>query len=121
MAYENILFDWTLVAAEDLSAKQYTVVKTDSAGKAASSTAGSAVPTGIVQDKPTAGQTAQVRVLGISKAVAGGTVASGAAVTAGTGGKVTAATNGDYAVGIALVGGAANEIITILLTGPFKY
>lgn len=119
MAYENILFDWTLVAAADLT--QFTVVKTDSNGKAASSTAGTAVPTGIVQDKPLSGQTAQVRVLGISKAVAGGSVTTGAAVTAGASGKVVAAANGDYAVGIALVGGAANEIITILLTGPFKY
>jgi hypothetical protein len=57
----------TLEAAADLSAKQYYFVKIDSNGKAAAVTAITDVPIGVLQNKPTAGQAAEIVVVGVSK------------------------------------------------------
>jgi len=57
----------TLEAAADLSAKQYHFVKVDSNGKAAACAALTDVPVGVLQNDPTAGQTAEIVVVGVSK------------------------------------------------------
>lgn len=57
----------TLEAAADLSAKQYYFVKIDSNGKAAVCAALTDVPIGVLQNKPTAGQAAEIVVVGVSK------------------------------------------------------
>lgn len=57
----------TLEAAADLSAKQYYFVKVDADGKAAVCAALTDVPVGVLQNKPTAGQTAEIVVVGVSK------------------------------------------------------
>lgn len=106
----------TQVAAADLRALQFTCVKVDSAGKiAAAGTLGEKI-LGIVQNKPNTGEVAQVGILGVSKAVCGGTVAAGALLMTTTGGVViTAATTGSTIIGWALEAGAITEIITIVL------
>ena len=71
MAFELPNFVITLPAAADLSAKQFYFVKIDTSGQAAlAATTGEAV-IGVLQNKPTQGQAAQVMVQGITKAVVG--------------------------------------------------
>lgn len=62
-------------------------------------------------------QVVDVRLNGISKVVAGGTVAFGDYVRPDTAGKATATTTaGQKAFGIALTGGVTGDVIDVLLT-----
>jgi hypothetical protein len=86
VANEVNFFSYSFVAAADLSAKQFYAVAIDSAGKV--NVAGAGVPVaGVLTNKPTSGQEASVAILGISKAVAGGTIAAGALVEANASGQ----------------------------------
>lgn len=117
-------------AGADLSTKQYTFVKVNSSGQAVSAAAGEAA-IGVLQNEPTSGQTATVQVAGIAKVKAGGNVTAGARVAADADGKAVTATLGrtntsdagaaadpligSNVMGIALEGGANNDVIAVLL------
>ncbi len=78
MAYTSPGIDLgTLTAAADLSGKQYYFVKLASATTVNVCTAITDIPIGILQNDPTSGQSAVVRIFGISKVVADGTLAAG--------------------------------------------
>lgn len=118
MATENSTNEFGhLVAAADLSANQYYAVKVNSSGQIALCSVLGEVPTGILQNKPTSGQAAEVRHGGTSKAVAGAAITAGASVMVNASGKViTLATTGSNAIGIALESaGADGDIIEILV------
>lgn len=93
MSYQGNGVDITLLAAADLSAKQFYAVKVDSNGAAAVAGAGE-FSVGIVQNDPTSGKAATVRVGGISKATAGDTINKGDLVAANASGKLVVATKG---------------------------
>lgn len=115
MGYEIPVHQLTLVAAADLSAKQYYFVKVDTAGKAAVCGAGEKA-IGVVQNAPTAGVASTVMVLGVTQVVASAAIAYGANVAStATGTAVTAA--GTAAVlGVALENAtAAGDIIAVSL------
>ena len=77
MAYESPGIDiGTFTAAADLSAKQYHFVVMASATTVNVATAITNAPIGILQNTPTSGQVAVVRVHGVSKVVADGTLAA---------------------------------------------
>jgi len=77
MAYEAIGQDiGTFTAAADLSAKQYHFVVLASATTVNVATAITNAPIGILQNKPESGQQAIVRISGVSKVVADGTLAA---------------------------------------------
>ena len=125
MAYEisNYSVKVSLVAAADLSAKQYHFVKLDSDGKAAAVTATTDKAIGILQNDPTAGQEAEVLVVGGSKLVCGAAVTEGAIVgtdAAGAGSALTAlqgtaATTGFvFATSLTEVSGA-NQLATVVV------
>lgn len=63
------------VAAADLSTKQYRFVKGAASVNVCS--AATDCPSGVLQDKPTSGQAADVMVFGVTKLIAGGTIAAG--------------------------------------------
>lgn len=131
MSIEYKVQNLTLVAAADLSAKQYTAVKVDSAGKAAAAGAGE-MPIGVLQNNPVAGAAATVAYGGVTKAKAGGSITAGAAVASDANGAVVAATLartntsdggaatdpliGSNVIGIALAGADSGDIIPVLLT-----
>lgn len=131
MATEQKVQTITLVAAADLSAKQYCHIKVDSNGKAAVAAAGE-FAIGILQNNPGAGQAATVAYSGVSKVLAGGTVAAGATVKSDSNGKAADAmeanTNtsdaggvtdplvGSHVSGIALESAVAGDIFPVLLT-----
>jgi hypothetical protein len=121
MAYEisNYSVKVTLVAAADLSAKQYHFVKLDNNGKAAAVTAITDVPVGVLQNAPTAGQEAEVLVSGGTKLVAGELLALPAFLSttnAGRADKIAVTDTTQYVVAQALTAsGADGEVITAVV------
>ena len=111
-------FERTFVAAADLSAKQFFIVKLDSsANGVALSAAATDVHIGVLQNTPASGEAATVRFLGTSKVVAGAAITKGAYVASDASGKAAATTaDKDNAIGIALEAAAADlDVIEILL------
>lgn len=120
MAYEiSQAVKITLVAAADLSTKQYYFVKLDSNGKAALCNGATDKPIGILQNAPTSGTEAEVVVAGGSKVIAGGTLDEGNSIGTDGNGKAVALTQGTdttkYIVGQVLSAGASNEIVTVVI------
>ncbi len=81
------------------------------------------IPLGIAQDGPAVGpgQAVRIRALGVTKAIAGGAITFGQAVSANASGQVVAAAaagaTNTYIVGIALTPAAqAGDVISVLLT-----
>ena len=78
MAYESPGIDLgTLTAAADLSGKQYYFVKLASATTVNVCTAITDVAIGVLQNDPESGEQAVVRIFGITKVSADGTLAAG--------------------------------------------
>jgi hypothetical protein len=122
MAYEisNYSVKVTLVAAADLSTKQYTFVKLDSSGLAAAAAAATDIPIGVLQNAPTAGQEAEVLIVGGTKIVAGAAIGEGALVGTSSTGKAVALVAGTdttkYVVGTLLTESAADgNIVTAVI------
>lgn len=132
MPFEIPVLDITRVAAADLSAKQFFIVKADAGGEIALAAAGEQ-SYGVLQDKPGLGKSGAVRVYGVTKVVAGAAIAEGDPITSDAAGKakaaVKASTNtsdagvaadplvGSYVLGIALEAAAADlDVITVLIT-----
>lgn len=104
-------------AAADLSALQYTTVDVTAAGQVNAATAAGEI-VGILQNKPTAGQTAEVMVSGVSKAIAGGAIAVGDMCEVATGGSKLVTVSTGIPVAKALTAAAADgDIFTVLLYG----
>lgn len=108
MAYEisNYSVKVTLVAASDLSSSQYKFVKLNSSGEAAAIAANTDRAIGVLQNAPTAGQEAEVLVVGGTKLVAGEAIAEGAVLSTTSAGKADSITVGSattqYILGTAL-------------------
>ena len=122
MAYEisNYSVKVTLVAAADLSTKQYTFVKLDSDGKVAAASGATDIPIGVLQNAPIAGQEAEVLVVGGTKVVAGAAIGEGALVGTSAAGKAVALVAGTdttkYVVGTLLTESAADgNIVTAVI------
>ncbi len=108
-----------LLAGADLSALQYTFVKASTA--ADDTVLGAAAATdkiiGVLQNKPTSGQVAEVLLTGISKMIVGsGGVTHGAEVTSDGAGKAILNALGQAKAGIALQTANAGETVSVLLT-----
>ncbi len=111
----------SLVAAADLSAKQFYFVKVDSNGKADLPTASADRVIGVLQNKPKSGEVAEIRVLGGTKLAASGTISAGGEVMPHTDGTArAAATSGNTVRAIALEAAASGDIFSAMLVGPYK-
>lgn len=116
MAFEMPVLDVSFVAAADLSGSQYAAVTLDGNGKAVLATTAGEVCVGVLQNDPRAGETAQVRVYGVTMVKAGAAVTPGQLVSNDASGLAVPATTGQVALGIALDGAAgAGQIISVLL------
>jgi len=116
MALDSNLTCVTLEAGGDLSAGQYRFVElaADAQVDIVASAGGDAV--GVLQNDPSAaGRAATVAVMGVSKVVAGATVAAGDRLQSDANGAAIAAASGDIVLGRALTGGAAGDVIEVLL------
>lgn len=88
------------------------------------SSGGANGPLGILQNDPTVvGEEATVRILGLSKCSAGGTVSIGDWITSTTAGQaLTATTTGQRCIGKAnSASTAAGQIIEVFMFGPLFY
>ena len=101
-----------LVANSDLSASQYLAVKQTSTDRAVdlASTGGEAI-TGILQNTPKAGESAIVKYIGYTPAIAGtgGWTAGGALMTEASTGKLIAQTSTNAKVAVAVEAANAGE------------
>lgn len=115
----------TFKAAADLSSSQYFIVKQDSNGDVVLAAAATDKLLGVLENKPTSGGNASVRLVnsaGTAKVKAGGTIAIGDLITADSAGKAVATTTAaDNLLGRAIKGGAANEIVEFIPAGIVKY
>lgn len=116
MAQDNAHVDLTFPANADLSAKQYLFVKLVTGGKVDVCAAVTDKPIGVLQNKPTLGQAANVRIFGITKVVFAGTSAIGDALGTDAAGKAATytapvATNPTkYIVAQGTVAAVANDV-----------
>lgn len=120
MAYEALIGSdiGVLKATADLSAKQYTFVRMDTANndQVVSCTDEADNVLGVVQNTPALGEAVQLRVVGITKIKLGGTVTRGDRVgPSATGTGISIATGVGQAAGIALQSGVIGDIISMLL------
>ena len=115
MATQQSLTCISAEAGSDLSAKQYRFVDmaSDAAVDAVSAAGGDAI--GVLQNAPLAGEAASVAVMGVAKVVAGGTITAGDRVQSDANGEALTAASGDIVLGRALKGGAAGDVLEILL------
>lgn len=110
MAIESTGLDQSVCTANaDLSSSQYlaVIVATNDFGVSLS-TAATAPSHGILQNKPKAGQAADVRFLGVSKAVAGAAFTRGTALMVNGSGQLITATTGNYPIALALESATAS-------------
>jgi hypothetical protein len=121
---EISIYTESYVSLTDLSLKQYFAVNlTSTENDIVLSGGGGGI--GVLQNKPEAGQAAEVRHHGISRHVVDGNatnIAIGDLITSdGVGQGVVADTIGDLAYGIALEASTAvGDIISILMTGLIR-
>jgi hypothetical protein len=121
MAYESPGIDLgTLTAAADLSDKQFYFVKLASATTVNVCTAITDLPIGILQNKPDAsGKQAVVRIFGISKASADGTITAGRWIGTSSDSQAAGITPGSdttvYVMGQAIQAASAGETFTMFL------
>jgi hypothetical protein len=117
-AYEDDCYvELSFIAGADLSAKQYYLVEmsANQTGTVANATTDKIV--GVLQNKPTSGQVARVRVHGVTRVVSNGAVAFGEWVGPHTDGTAITVTGDTKRItGICLVGGSGTQYPTILLT-----
>ena len=117
-AYEDDCYvELSFIAGADLSAKQYYLVEmsADQTVTVANATTDKIV--GVLQNKPTAGQIARVRVHGVTRVVCNGAVTYGQFVGPHTDGTAIAVTADKKRItGVCLVGGTGTQFATILLT-----
>ena len=116
MAAMEQLQSISLEAGGDLSAGQFRFVEVASDGQVdlVAAAGGSAV--GVLLNDPDAqGKAATVAYAGRVKVVAAGTIAAGDLVQSDGSGEALLAASGDYVLGKCLVGGAAGELVEVLL------
>ena len=103
-------------AGADLSAKYGFAVKLSS-GQAVLAAAGES-SIGILQNKPTSGQSAEVMLFGISPVIAGAGFSEGANLASDVNGKMIAATAGAKIVGKALATASGADVMVEALILP---
>lgn len=105
----------TLVAAADQSAAQFLGIVIDATGKGAVAGSAGAAIAGVLQNNPAAGQPGNVKIIGETKAVAGGAITAGAKVAVDATGKFVTATTGNWIAGFAKTGAASGDTFTVVL------
>lgn len=119
MAVESTIgIDISRLADVDLSGSQYRVVVYSATGCALPSGVTN-VPLGILQNAPTAGQVARIRIYGGSKVAANAAFTAGDALSiAATSGRVDTAATTHYPVGRALTAATAQDELADMIVMP---
>jgi hypothetical protein len=118
MGYEiPVLKPGTLLAAADLSTYQFRCVKMTTTDNTVNLSGAGEAAIGILQNEPTAGQSVEIELLGISKAEFGATVTAGDMLMSDSVGRLIAHTGTNAQIAIALEGGTVGAIGTVALLG----
>jgi hypothetical protein len=112
MAVEEIIYNTSVIAGSDLSAKQFYCVKLNASGQMVISGAGENA-LGILQDKPASGQVGAVCCLGKSMAIYGASVTAGQNLASDASGKLVPATGSDAVVAVAAESGSSGDICSV--------
>lgn len=119
MAYEAAQIKvGQFIAAADLSAKQFYFVKLSAANTVDVCSAVTDKPIGVLQNTPTAGQSAEVVLFGISKVSADGNTVAGNSLGTSADGQAAVYTFTDttkFVCGQAIDAGAAGNTITAFI------
>lgn len=118
MAFEDDVLDISLLTTTDLSSYQYHFVELSANNTVViCSNATTSNPIGVLQNKPTAAQgVARVRVMGVSRVMAGDAITYGQLVGTDANGEGIAKTaNTAKFVGVALDTAAAGELVTVMI------
>lgn len=118
MAYQIPVLDATFEASADLSAKQFYFVKIDGDNKVNVCTAITDAPIGVLQNKPTAGQAANVRLWGISKLSANAAISAGDILGSSTDSQAQTAVATNVTCARALTAAGAADVIFSALVMP---
>lgn len=119
MALQMPVLVETFTAENDLSTHQFKFVEFGAAARQVDlCDAATDLVVGVLQNKPSAGETAEVMTLGVAKVIASAAIAIGARVgTTNDGRAVTKSVAADLVAGIArTAAGGAGEYVEILLT-----
>ena len=117
MAHEVPILQTTLKSTGDLSAKQFSLVKLDTANNESVvvCSANSDRVVGVVTNKPTAGQPATVMCYGITKVQAGGTITRGDPLMSDASGHAVTATGTNPSFALALSSSASGQLFDALI------
>ena len=116
MSVEQRIYDISLDAARDLSDYQYHVMEGSGNFGCDIASAADEDSLGLLQNKPDAvGQSAEVRRIGISKAVCGGVIPVWSKVTGDANGHIVVAVSHERYIGIALQPGVDTRVISVLM------
>jgi len=110
-----------LVAGADLSAKQYYAVKLSATARQVVLVAASTdTVLGVLENKPTSGQAADINFLGFGKASAGAAISAGAAVMANSSGQMIpwVSGSGNCIAGYAVEAAAGANVIFLMEVKP---
>lgn len=118
MGYEiPVLKPGTLLAAADLSTYQFRCLKMTTTDNTVNLSGAGEAAIGILQNQPTSGQSVEIELLGVSKAVFGATVVAGDLLMSDATGRLIPHTGVNAQVAIALEGGSVNAVGTVALLG----
>lgn len=122
MAFEDDVMDMSFGTILDLSAAQYRFVKLSGDNMVVLCNSVGDTPIGVLQNKPVGSATtpgvARVRIMGISRVVAGGAVICGDKLgTDGNGAGVAKTANTAVYMGVVTDGVGSGETITALIMG----
>lgn len=111
-------------STNDLSAKQYFIVKLSS-GNVVLASAATDVLLGVLKNKPKASENADVQLVnsqGTCKVKAGGSITAGNMITSDSAGKAVATTTtGNYILGMALEDAATDDVFEFMPMGHARY
>jgi len=114
MALDNNHLEYSYPAGADLTNKQYLAVKISS-GQAVVASTGELGIGVLYTEASAAGRQVSVAISGVVKVIAGGTVTAGTDLTPDSAGKFVAVATTNRVWGHCLVGGVANDVITMHL------
>ena len=116
MSVEQRIYDMSLDAQQDLSDYQYHVMIGSGAFGCDLAGAIAEDSIGVLQNKPdAAGKEAEVRRIGISKVVCGGTIPVWSKVTSDANGHIIVAYSDERYIGFAMQAGIATRVISLLM------
>ena len=122
-SFENNQIRETLTANTDHSAKRYHLVRLSAAEKFdQASNPGGTDNFGVLQTMPQAGKAGTIALFGMSKVVAGSSMAVGAMFTTSASGRAVTVSSGGYVFGRVWEAPSADgDIVTCWLERPWKF